>query len=100
MVISEILEIFAQQDVPGLLLGLMFVPSEMGEKELALAHNPSLDKADSLAPLLLSEVERGRRGARRGAVRRATRGIRRPAELRMKLLFLSDHFSSQESQRA
>lgn len=66
MVISQILGTFAQRDVPGLLLGLIFMPSKMGEKKLALAHDPSLDKADSLASLLLSEVERGRRRARRG----------------------------------
>lgn len=62
MIISVILGIFAQWDMPGLPLGLLLMPSKIKGKQLTLAHYPSLDKADSLAYLLLL-------GARRGAVR-------------------------------
>ena len=53
MIISVILGIFAQWNMPGLPLGLLPMPSEIREKKLTLAHYPSLDKADSLAHLLL-----------------------------------------------
>lgn len=53
MIISVISSISAQWDMPGLPLDLLLMPSEIREKKLTLAHYSSLDKADSLAYLLL-----------------------------------------------